>query len=149
MNIKKFTFDQMLDLVYNYNNSSNRGWILPITKEYCFENFYYFAPSNFGFGGFCDHPNEEFIVAFKNNIIIGVICYGIYGYDHKYQAVSFIDVHKQYRNKGVATELIKELNNHIDKSQPLVLSSLSQEGKKYHIDEVFKKYIDTEIKLDY
>ena len=142
MLFKVYTYNEISDFMYDFKKYE---WKLNINKHQSFEGFHYFSLHclQHGFNG------EKCLIAFDKKEtpqnIIGVLWFGEYGFTTKQQSVSFIDVRKDCRQKGIATALIKEFNNYIDKSRPLYLSQLSQDGKNCHIDTIFKKYINTEI----
>ena len=140
MKFKIFSFNEFSDFMYDYKNYT--GWRLKMT-DFIFNGFKYFGsyPLQYGF------DKEKILVAFKGEDelpenIIGIIWFGNYGPEMQ-QAISFIDVRTDFQHQGIATALIKELNNHLDKDKPLCLSSLSNDGLRYHIDEVFKRHITT------
>lgn len=141
--IKLFSFNDFSNFMYDYKNYI--GWRLKMNNDFLFNGFRYFGsyPLQYGF------EKEKILVAFKGQKelpedIIGLIWFGDYGPEMQ-QAISFIDVRTDYQHQGVATALIKELDNHLDKNKPLCLSSLSNDGLRCHIDEVFKRYITTDV----
>jgi hypothetical protein len=81
----------------------------------------------------------KFLVAHIGHTMVGVIHFGVW-YPGS-QEISFIDVAKPYRKMGVATKMIKELNNHLIPNVPLHLTQESEMGKACHISEIFKKHI--------
>ena len=116
----KLGYDISISWKDEYNNSSIAG-------------FTYLKSSRISAG-------KKYLCALYNNKIVGVIHFGIWS-DNPYQSVSYIDICKPYRNKGIANELIKKLNNYLDKSLPLVLTELSDLGEKAKMDVAFKTKI--------
>ena len=86
------------------------------------------------------HPNKKYLCAIYDNRIIGVIGF-VEWRNYGYQLVAYVDVCKPYRNKGLANELIKQLNSYLDKSLPLVLTELSEMGERARMDLAFKNKI--------
>ena len=141
--IKQFSFNDFSNFMYDYKNYT--GWRLPLNEDALFNGFRYFGyfPLQFGF------EKEKILVAFNNQKerpedIVGIIWFGEYGPENL-QSISFIDVRTDCQHQGVATSLIKELDKYLDKNKSLSLSALSDDGKRYHIDDVFKKYITTKV----
>ena len=91
------------------------------------------------FGGIDNEPNAKMLVAVANNTVIGCIKYCYYERDKQY-GVCYIDVAKSYRNKGIATNMIRALSEKIDGDYPLLLSNESEMGKKCRMHEHFKAY---------
>lgn len=83
----------------------------------------------------------KYLVAHKDWTIIGVICFGIWPYTKDHQSMSYIDVALPYRKKGIATQMIKELDKHLVKNLDLHLSPVSDTGKACNIADLFKKHI--------
>jgi hypothetical protein len=86
--------------------------------------------------GYLDHL--KFIVSYNRNEIMGICKFAYYDLNKEY-AMSYISTHEDYRNKGAAKSMIKELfkffkNNYPD--QTLGLSGYSIDGWKY-----IRKYI--------
>lgn len=80
---------------------------------------------------------------FEGDKIIDVLCHGEY---ENNQTLSFTDVHRDFIRRGIARELINELNNYIDMKRPFYLSKLTESGKEANIDKVFENIIKTEVK---
>lgn len=143
MIVKKFTTDELFKLLYD--TKKDRFVVKEVMTDgnfYLFKNFCYFS------GHHIFEERDDFIIAYDANNpsnIFGVLKYGWYGFDEKYLAVTYIDVNIHFRHQGIAKKLMQELNNQLPKynTQFLKLSYLSDEGKKYNIDQVFKKYITT------
>lgn len=87
--------------------------------------------------------NNSLFVAEINSMPIAAIKTGLYYEDQsKYThiGVNFIDVCKPYRQKGLATRIIKEFSKK-HRDFPLVLSHESDMGKLCRMKDHFKKYI--------
>lgn len=101
-------------------------------------------PSIVGFTYFCTDDmynrgdNKNFLLAIYKGYIVGVIKFGVWT-DH--QAVAYIDVNEKYRNKGIATQMIKQLDNYVDKNYTLVLTDESEMGKLCHMNTIFRNEI--------
>lgn len=85
--------------------------------------------------------NTRLLVARKNGITLGVIKFGIYDKDSKYEhyGLNYIDVNAGYRNMGIAKMLIKELSNHLEGTRPLVLTRESDMGEICKMEAHFKE----------
>ena len=85
-----------------------------------------------------DPENAWYLLAVVGNTPIGCICiqkfeqYGYYG-------LSYIDVAFPYKNNGVAKKMIHKLTKFMPSDMPLLLSTESEEGKKCHMHECFKR----------
>ena len=79
-----------------------------------------------------------YLVAMVNHTPIGCICIQKFEL-YSYYGLSYIDVAFPYKNNGVAKKMIHELTKHIPDDLPLFLSMESEEGKKCHIHECFKR----------
>lgn len=133
MEIRKFTGFEFANYMYDFNEYRYK---IDADREGVFEGFHYFAVSclNATFDG------ENVIAAIEDGKVIGVLFFGEYGFPGStQQALSFIDVHKDYRRQGIAKMMAKELYNHIDHNRPFYLSQLSDEGKRCHIDDVIQR----------
>lgn len=133
MEIKKFTGFEFRNFMYDFDKYDYK---IPYNREGIFEGFHYFGTSclNATFQG------ENVIAVIDNNEVVGVLFFGEYGFPgSNQQALSFIDVHKDYRRQGIAKLMAKELYNYIDHNRPFYLSQLSEEGKTCHIDDVIQR----------
>lgn len=143
---KFFNFEDFQNFMYDFKKY---GWALNTNDSNdSFCGFRYFSPCCFQMG----HSLEKCLVAFDEKEdpqdIIAIIWFGEYGYSSKYQGLSYIDVREDWKRKGVATYLIKNFNNYIDHSRPICISQLSDQGQLCHLDEIFKKYLTTEVVFD-
>ena len=140
MLIENLTDYEFYNRFYDYNKN---GFVFNVVDNH-FENFYYFSPRTI------PEDHEKILVAYEENdvnAILGVIVYGNYGKGVE-QAISYIDVNKQFQNTGIAKELILELNKYLDSKYILHISRISQKGKTCHLDELFTRLITkTEVKL--
>ena len=148
MLFKFFTYDEFSDFMYDFNSYE---WTLKSDENESFEGFHYFSPMNFQVGFY----KEKCLVAFNEkedpHDIVGLIWFGEYGPSGlpTHQAVSFIDVRKDCRRRGIATALIKKFDSYIDRSRPMYISQLSDEGKLCHIGELFKNNLHTDVIVGY
>ena len=135
--IKKMTNEELHKLLYDNEN----GYKMPTVRKpsgWVFLDFQYFSSADLN-SLYCSLTN--FIVAIIDNEVVGVIKIREYEDHIKYQSICYIDVSAKYRRKGIASKMIKELDNYFQKNQPLVLIELSKDGQKARIDLVFKRNI--------
>ena len=122
-----------------------------------FKGFAYFSPIDLNSDG------SNFLVAVDENInqIVGVLKIKRYALsNHKYVSeeeiinkfftnktyigVRYLDVRVDYKRKGIATELIKNICNIINQEAniktEIKLSFLTQEGSIAKLNQIFKKY---------
>lgn len=87
-----------------------------------------------------DHSDENtwYLFATVNKKPIGCICIERYK-EYGYYGLSYIDVAFPYKKNGLAKSLIRELARVIPDDMPLLLSMESDEGRKCHIHECFKR----------
>lgn len=97
-----------------------------------------------------DYSNSKmnYLVAETKGVIIGVIKYGPSSMLKGDTVLSYIDVSKKYRNKGIATAMFKELSKHI-KEDVLYVTKESEEGRKCHMLDICKKYVSNVEELPY
>ena len=134
--IKKMTNEELhsyytiMRMAIRYSMRKPSGWV--------FLDFQYFSSADLN-SLYCSLTN--FIVAIIDNEVVGVIKIREYEDHIKYQSICYIDVSAKYRRKGIASKMIKELDNYLQKNQPLVLTELSKDGQKARIDLIFKRNI--------
>lgn len=134
------TNEDLYKLLYDNENS----YKMPTVRKpsgWVFLDFQYFSGADLN-SLYCSLTN--FIVAIVDivdNEVVGVIKIREYEDHIKYQSICYIDVSAKYRRKGIASKMIKELDNYLQKNQPLVLTELSKDGQKARIDLVFKRNI--------
>ncbi len=109
----------------------------PMLREefghYHIAGFHYLQPD-------CQKHHSLF-VAELNGVPIAAIKYGIYGESYyKHTGLNFIDVGVCYRQKGLATRIIKEFAK-LQFEYPLVLSDESDMGKMCRMEAHFKQYM--------
>ena len=96
---------------------------------------------------YMNHPyvpeRTNFLMARVDNKPIGCICITQYFRDMRQQepfyAVQYIDVCLPYKRQGVAKKMIHELTKYLPDDGPLLISMESEEGRKCHITECFKR----------
>jgi len=140
MILTHYTIDELYDVVFD---KEEWDYKLPLYKTdgnfYVFENFHYFQPSNF-------RENSSYIVAFNNKEdIIGILKYSFYD---DFCGMNYIDVHKDYRRHGIATQLIEYFCNFMDADIDIKVSHMSFEGSKAHILDIFKRVAKQNILYD-
>lgn len=93
-----------------------------------------------------EHMGEKikYLIAFQDDTIVGVICYGYWG-DSDQLELSYIDVAHPYRNQGVATALVKEFANVVKDEPSIRLSGESELGAKCHMHDLFKKHLTIKV----
>ena len=99
----------------------------------CHAGFHYFSPNDY-----FEEGRNYYVVAMKDDKVLGVAMLGEYV---EGQSLAYIDVATPYKCKGIATNMIKAMNEYIDPNRPLHISSLSDEGRRCNIDEILKKNI--------
>lgn len=94
-----------------------------------------------------DHnPNTMLILAMDGDKIIGISNFGIYGYDRKYWALSYISIDAQYRGRGISKDLIRYTVIYLKNKgiKDFSLSTLESDGIRAKLAENFynecKKY---------
>ena len=119
-------------------------WVVPHWK-FC-KNGSCFVPgfTIFPTSEFLSTQNCSYLVAHTENRILGIIKFGQFKHE-KYQVLAYIDVCEPYQGLGIAKNMIRKLNEVIDKSLPLVLTELTTDGEATHIDLVFKRELDVEV----
>lgn len=87
----------------------------------------------------CDYKNLYFIILYDEILgkLIGVSNFGIY--NNKYWGLSYISIHKEYRNKGYSKILINETLKFLEEEgiDKIELSLLTEEGKLCNIGKNF------------
>lgn len=152
--LEGFSFDKIVfkyitknDLFNMYYDSDRSEYKLPIINKRgtfgTFLGFRYFSPMDIRDNYFlCDfEDNSKFLCALYNDVIIGAIKTCYVNDKFPYLCVSYIDVHKDFKSKGLGRILVQQLNKLLDNTLVLVGTPLSDEGKKCHMDEVFRKYV--------
>lgn len=144
MNFECLDFNEFYAKYYDY---SIYDFKIKVDDNNSFEGFKYFSPMIFNqIGG----DDKLLICTDNSNNILGVICFGTYGYENeKYEALSFIDVNINFRNQGIATKLANKLNKYLNPIyDKFYLSKLTDNGKLCHMDEVFKNCINKEVVIE-
>ena len=99
-------------------------------NHYNIAGFHYLQPD------FCEH--HTLFVAELEGVPIAAIKIGVYGKDYyQHTGLNYIDVGVCYRQKGLASRLIKEFAK-LQFEYPLVLSDESDMGKKCRMEAHFK-----------
>ena len=132
---KNLTYEDMLRYIRNERNKREIFGVHWISENNIsvLSGFRYFDPHTV-------NGKVGYLCAMYEGEIVGVIHYGTWR-DNPYQSISYIDIHNAYKRKGIAKGLIKELNKYLDKSKPLVLTDVSEEGKAANMEEEFKRGI--------
>ena len=101
-----------------------------------FPTFYGFHYFNLQYEG----ENARWHVCVDNTgKMVGVI--DVHEYE-KYYTISYIDVAKFARNHGVAKAMINALRFRLNPTKEIRLTRLSKDGKKCHIDRLFKEIME-------
>jgi hypothetical protein len=109
-----------------------------------YHNFHYLSHYTIGFRSFSssDRPDIDYVVAFLNKKIVGVLCfYPNANYGENIYSISYIDVRKDQRNKGIATEIYKKLNEHVNQSMIVYGTQPSVMGELCKLQEIRKRYL--------
>ena len=147
MEIKTFymTQDELRKLLWDDKNPNwYNSYAIPLIEDkynqFYFKGFKYFSPDCLNERNTIG--NYEFIVAFDEDKLIGVIKYGIYNCgEGNYWGLNYISVHVRYKGMGIARTLIQRFNESLNNSMDLRLSSMSAEGGEVNINSKFVKYI--------
>lgn len=143
LSFKMFSRKELQELLID-NNIGN--YKIPCYRyNDTFFGFKYFSPEDLNRICLNNDVESKYFCIMFNDFILGIIKLSEYSFgqvsNSKYLSISYISVHYKYKNQGLATMMIKHLNDYLDNSLPLVGTRMSEEGKKCHIDNVFKKYI--------
>lgn len=123
-----------------YDNTTYEWKIKILEERYSiskFENFKYFSPEDLVNW----HDKSNYLVTYHNKKIVGVIKYGVFGHEEKEYGICYIDVNNEFKRRGIAKELITELNKYLDLELKLYISKPSDEGELCKINDLFKGLI--------
>lgn len=102
-----------------------------------YEGFVLFSPIDLK-----DKDENIFIIYEENDCVAGVLKLGITTEDKKLiRYVSFVDVHKDYRQKGIATKLYNKINDLELETDTIINSTLTKLGKEAKLNIIFKREI--------
>lgn len=89
--------------------------------------------------------SNKFILAYDDINLYGVLKLVETTYKNKKTlGLSFIDVNKNYKRKGISKQLIKSFDD-INNSPVFLSSKPCEEGKKYNIDKVIKSIANKKV----
>lgn len=89
-----------------------------------------------------ESEKNDFIVALCDDIVVGVLKLGtIYEKNYKYRYISFVDVKKDYRQRGIAKLLYQQIESVLDNDRKVVSSFLTKDGKNAKLDKLLKQYV--------
>lgn len=103
--------------------------------------FHYLTPDD------VSNSNMKYLTAKIDGKIIGIIKFGLWSRMPNEILVSYIDVCEKYWGNGIASGLIKELNNHLSDKKRIFVTSESHKGKECHMLEKFNKYLSCSIEV--
>lgn len=87
--------------------------------------------------------NSNYLLCLNENSIVGVIKHGILNEENiKHQCMFYIDVNFAYRKQGISKILINQMNKHLEKDLPFVITNETEIGKKCKMKEHFKSIIE-------
>lgn len=96
-----------------------------------YEGFYYFSPDTTNFHSLYANKNQQasiYFMLYENEEIIGVLKLGHYVKEnYSFRSVNYIDVHKDYRNQGVAKRLYSKLNEWGKSNKDYIIGSMLSE----------------------
>lgn len=96
-----------------------------------YEGFRYFSPDHvFRMWSNKEKPEDLFFMAFEDEKLVGVLLLQKSPYEKECWWISYIDVHIDYKKKGVAKDLYESLNAWVDPELVIYGSVLSWEGKE-------------------
>ena len=107
--------------------------------NHIFNGFHYFSTMNLSESFSCEPPT--FIVSKNdNNEIIGVLKYGLYDKGNKWEhiGINYVDVAEEYQNKGIATKLLKKMDNIIPKESMIISSFIDNKKLEKQIVKMLK-----------
>ena len=125
------------DIVKEFTYSPFNGFQRDLdSNNYAVSGFHYFTLDE-------SDLNQKILLCKQGNTILGAIKHGLYDNfgQMPHQAIAYIDVNKNYRNLGIATLMIQNLDKYLNKTLPLFLTQESELGHKCRMEEKFKKYI--------
>lgn len=133
MNIKVFKTKELVSYINTKSIKVDTGnFNIPM-----YEGFQFFSP--------IDREEKDdtiFIVCENKNDVVGVLKLGITKERKKnVRYVSYVDVHKDFRQKGVGTELYRALNTVDLETNTIINSSLTKMGKEAKLNVIFKREI--------
>ena len=135
-----FTLNGLENYIHRLNEKDNifgAGYWKSKYGHYPFAGFHYFKPEKFA------ADNIEYLIAKQGDKMVGAIKYGFYNtsISMPHNGINYIDVQVGFRNKGIAKQMIKELDKYLNKKYPLFLTDASGMGSECKMEEYFKKYI--------
>lgn len=152
-NIEKEIFPKLDKNNLIFENLTGKEISKELNEKYknniCFSGIERKHNGQFGVAGFhyfaIDYVDDskQFLVCKQDGNYIGVIKHGIYNNYGQipHQGLPYIDVNHNYRNNGIATMMIKELNKYLLKDYPLFLTAESNMGRKCHMENLFLENI--------
>ena len=103
-----------------------------------FQGFHYFSPKSF-----LGNYEQKYLLALKDKKIIGVLkLSSINSFFPENQYISFIDIHEDFRENGVAKSLLIKLDK-ILTNKTLYLTKFSQKAKSISLDKKIYNYCKT------
>ena len=92
---------------YLYNVNRDNGRMV-------FDDFHYWCKNDIY--DCLEYENTFFIIAYEDSFvpanIIGVLKYGVYGYEEKHIGICYVDVRSDKKRQGVGTKLLETFNKH-------------------------------------
>jgi predicted acetyltransferase len=74
----------------------------------------------------------KFIVAYTDNIIIGICEIVVFDTNKDYISISYLSIHDKFKNKGIGSKILQKTLEEVKKSKyPLSTSQYSTSGWKY------------------
>lgn len=150
LTFKCYSLDEAKAMAKKWVDYSSFSWESPDVMDeyghYKFYGFHYFSVADIFE---TQAPGVKFLIAYLNDLPVGVIKFGVWPLSPDHQGLAFIDVNKALRQRGIATAMIRELNKHLDKNLPLHLTAESEEGKRAGISKVFEREISATKCLSY
>lgn len=133
MNIKVLKTKELINFINSKSiNVNAKDYSVPI-----YEGFTFFSPIDLE-----ERDETIFIVYEEDNYVVGVLKLGLTKEKSKdIRYVSYVDVHKDFRQKGVGTELYRALNTVDLETNTIINSSLTKMGKEAKLNVIFKREI--------
>lgn len=132
---EKVSENEFIDLIYD-SDCMEYNYLHYLDSPNSFIGFRYFSINDND-----KHINDSYYILAKyEDNIVGVISVKEYEIlDRLEYFVSFIDVRKDLKHKGIATGMIKYLSE-INEND-IISTDLSDEGEKVEINKVFERYL--------
>jgi hypothetical protein len=144
LEIVRYSQEELYDLLHD---NQTRRYTIPAfeAQTTCsrFQGFYFFAPHYLT----DNNPDPQFIVAHENKTrasgtMVGVIKLWMYKFFPElpeYRAINFVDVREDRRRMGVATAMIRSINDFFTDEPWIVGTDETDMGKEAHLKDIIRR----------